>query len=169
MFVREEASLPVTFAVACTGLADLARGDWLLNASRAAYGDGATGLARVGPPAAWPGLSKLVTIHVGDVVTSDDAARLPLRWEATGPGSGLFPALDADIIVIADGEHATVLTLTGVYRPPLGTVGAILDRAVLSRVADATIRNFIGRLARFIERPSTEDQQRACPGVPGGC
>jgi hypothetical protein len=40
-------------------------------------------------------------------------------------------------------------------------VGAMLDRAVLSRVADSTIRNFIGRLAQFIERSSTEDQQGA--------
>jgi hypothetical protein len=151
MFVRDEARIPVGFAVARTRLAGLAADGLLLDASQAAYGDGATGIARVGPPGVWPGLSKLVTIHVGDLAASPGSARLPLRWEATGPGSGMFPALDADIIVIPDGEHGTVLTLTGVYRPPLGMVGAMLDRAILSRVATATIRDFIGRLARDIE------------------
>jgi hypothetical protein len=159
MFVREEARLPLGFAVACTGLARLARGGRLLDASQAAYGDGVTGLAKVGPPDTRPGLSKLVTIHVGDVVASGDEARLPLRWEATGPGSSLFPALDADITLGPDGELATSLTLTGVYRPPLGMVGAMLDRAVLSRVAAATIRDFVGRLAQAIEGSSSQDEQ----------
>ena len=152
MFVRDEARIPVAFAVVCTRLAGLAAGGLLLDAAQAAYGDGATGMARVGPPGTRPGLSKLVTIHVGDFATTADAARLALRWDATGPGSGLFPALDADITLAPDGELATTLTLTGVYRPPLGVVGAALDRAILSRVATATIRDFIGRLAADIER-----------------
>ncbi len=151
MFVRDEARIPVGFAVACTRLARLTADGLLLDASQAAYGDGATGMARVGAPGTWPGLSKLVTIHVGDAAASADWTRLPLRWEATGPGSSLFPALDADITLTADGEHATILTLTGVYRPPLGVVGAMLDRAILSRVATATIRDFVERLAQDIE------------------
>jgi hypothetical protein len=159
MFVREEAQLPVGFADACTGLAALAGGSRLLRASEAAYGDGVTGLAKVGPPGTWPELSKLVVIHVGDVAVTDSSARLPLRWEATGPGSGLFPALDADIAITPDGDHATMLTLTGVYRPPLGKLGELLDRAVLSRVASATIRDFVGRLALAIEGSSTQGKQ----------
>jgi hypothetical protein len=152
MFVRDEARIPVTFAVACTSLAGLAADGLLLDASQAAYGDGAAGIARVGLSGTWPGLSKLVTIHAGEVAASADGARLPLRWDASGPGSSLFPALDADITLVPDGEHATMLTLTGVYRPPLGMVGAMLDRAILNRVATATIRDFIGRLAQDIEQ-----------------
>jgi hypothetical protein len=158
MFVREEARLPVGFAAACTTLLRLAGGGRLLDASHGAYGDGMSGLAKVGPPGTWPDLSKLVMIHVGDVVASGDEARLPLRWEATGPGNGLFPALDADVTITPAGDHAAILTLTGVYRPPLGRLGGLLDRAVLSRVAAATIRDFVGRLAQAIEDSSTQDQ-----------
>lgn len=146
------------FGVARRCLAELSGGGLLLDASQAAYRDGASGEARVGPTGAWPGLSKLVTIRVGNVVTSDDGARLPLRWEATGPGGSLFPALDADIVLTPDGEHATSLTLTGVYRPPLGMVGAMLDRGGLSRIAAATVRDFIGRLALAIEGSATKDE-----------
>jgi hypothetical protein len=160
VFVREEVRLEAVFGAARTGLAGLSRGGWLLNASQAAYGDGISGTARVGPPGGWPGVSKLVRVEVGDVVARADSASLPLRWEAIGPGSGLFPALDADITVTPDGERATRLILTGVYRPPLGSLGAMLDRALLSRIATATIRDFIGRLAIAIAGPSAQPEQQ---------
>jgi hypothetical protein len=160
MFVQEEARLPIGFAIACTRLAPLAQsGGLLLDASQTAYGDGISGLAKVGPPGMWPDLSKLVMIQVGELIVADDSARLPLRWEATGPGSGLLPALDADITITQDGDDATMLTLTGVYRPPLGRLGVLLDHAILSRVAAATIRDFVGRLAQAIEGSSSSSEQ----------
>jgi hypothetical protein len=146
MFVREEAPLAVSFAAAQAGLASVARGGWLLTASRAAYGDGITGLAAVSLPTL-PVMSKLIRIHTGEVVASDHLARLPLRWEATGPRSGPFPALDADVTVTADAKQATIIVVTGVYRPPLGEFGVMMDRATLNRVASATIRDFVNRLA----------------------
>jgi hypothetical protein len=159
MFVREEARLPVRFAIACTALARLAWGDRLLDASQGAYGGAVSGLAKVGPPGPWPDSSKLVMVHVGDVTASGNEARMPLRWEATGLGNGLFPALDADVSVTPAEDQTTILTLTGVYRPPLGRLGAMLDRAVLSRVAAATIRDFVARLALVIADSSTQDEQ----------
>jgi hypothetical protein len=157
MFVREDIQLKASFHVALNGLAGLSRGDRLLDESKAAYGHGVSGTAKVGPPlGSWPGVSKVVNIEVGDLVTHVASASLALRWEASGPGSGLFPALDADITLSTDGEHATVLTLTGVYRPPLGSLGAMLDRAFLSRVATATVKDFLSRLAQAIEEPSAD-------------
>jgi hypothetical protein len=49
---------------------------------------------------------------------------VPLRWEATGAAGGLFPALDADLILTAEGQDKTLIALTGCYRPPLGRLGA---------------------------------------------
>lgn len=151
MFVREEVLLAVSFAAAQAGLAGVARGGWLLNASQAAYGDGVTGLAEIGLPGL-PVMSKLVRVHIADVVASNHSARLPLRWEATGPGSGLFPALDADVTVTTDANQATIMVLTGVYRPPLGDFGAVMDRTILNRVASATIRGFVNRLALAVRQ-----------------
>jgi hypothetical protein len=78
---------------------------------------------------------------------------LALRWQATGPGGGLFPALDADIWLTPAGEHSARLSLAGVYRPPLGALGAGLDRAVFHRVADATARSLLARVADVLARP----------------
>jgi hypothetical protein len=40
-----------------------------------------------------------------------------------------------------------MLTLAGSYRPPLGSLGHALDRVILHRVAVATIRDFLARVA----------------------
>ncbi len=69
MFVSAEALVDLGFPAALAGLADLARGGLLIGVSQGAYGDGLTGLARVGPLGEVPGVSKLVEVHVLDVVT----------------------------------------------------------------------------------------------------
>jgi hypothetical protein len=119
MFVAAEELLDLSFPAAAARLANLARGGPLTRASEAAYGDGLTGLVRVGPLGAAPGMSKLVEVHFLEVVTCGESAVLALRWQATGPGGGLFPALDADMSLTPAREHSTRLSLAGVYRPPL--------------------------------------------------
>ena len=94
-----------------------------------------------------------VEVHIRKVVARGLSAVLALRWEATGPGSRLFPALDADIWLTPAGEHSTRLSLAGVYRPPLGALGAGLDRAVFYRMADATVRSLLARVADALIRP----------------
>jgi carbon monoxide dehydrogenase subunit G len=153
MIVSESVRLDVPFAAAVARLANLAHDSTLLTASRHAYGEGLTSI-RVGPVGAAPGLSKLVEVRYRDLVTRGDTAVLTLRWEASGARGGLFPAFDADITLTPDGDHATALRLDGAYRPPLGGFGAGLDRALLHRVAAATIADFIGRIADAILHPA---------------
>ena len=178
MFVSAEALVDLGFPAALAGLADLARGGLLTGVSHGAYGDGLTSLARVGPLGEVPGVSKLVQVQVLDVVTRGESAVLALRWHATGPGGRLFPALDADIWLTPAGEHSARLSLAGVYRPPLGALGAGLDRAVLHQVADATVQSLLARVADVLARPQdpaatvqetgTEGSaaRRTAPGTP---
>jgi hypothetical protein len=154
VFVGGEALLDVSFAAARIGLVSVIRGGALLTASQDAYGEGVVGLARVGPVDSVPGLSRLVEVKFREPVTHGDSVVVALRWEAVGPGSGLFPALDADITLARAGENATSLRLDGAYRPPLGVLGAGLDRAILHQVATATIRGFLDRLGETIAHPA---------------
>ena len=96
MFAAAEVLLDLGFRAAEARLANVARGGLLTPVSEGAYGDGLTGLARVGPLGEVRGVSKLVEVHVLDVVTRGESAVLALRWQATGPGGKLFPALDAE-------------------------------------------------------------------------
>ena len=153
MFVAGEVLLDLSFPAAAARLANLPRGGSLTRVSEGAYGDGPTGLVRVGPLGAVPGMSKLVKVHFLEVATRDESGVLALRWEATGPGGRPFPALDADMSLTPAGEHSTRLSLAGVYRPPLAALGAGLGRAVFHRVADATVRSLLARVADVLARP----------------
>ena len=155
MFVGDEMVLAVGLDAAKASLAKLARSGLLAGASQDAYDEGITGLVRVGPLGSAPGLSRPVEVRFLDLVSRADSALLVLRWEAVGPGGGLFPALDADLTLTPAGEHATLLTVAGAYRPPLGILGVALDRTILHRVAAATIRAFMNRVADAIARPAS--------------
>ena len=153
MFAGDEVRLEVSFNAAQARLANLIRGGSLVSASQHAYGEGITGLVRVGPLGAAPGISRIVEVRFRELVARGDTAVLALRWETLGPGGKLFPALDADITLTPAGEQATLLTMGGAYRPPLGALGAQIDRAILRRAAAATIRSFINRVAEAIADP----------------
>lgn len=149
VFVGAETVVDASFDVACERLANLARGGWLASASREAHGEWDRALARMGPLCPAPGMSRLVDVRFLDVVTHDRSAVLALRWEAVRPGGVLFAVLDADITLTPRGEE-TLLAMTGVYRAPLGAVGAALDRAVLHRVAVATAQGFVNHIGRAV-------------------
>lgn len=52
------------------------------------------------------GLTRLVRVQARELAATDEAVGLAIRWEATGPGGGLFPALDADIRLTRSGSRA---------------------------------------------------------------
>ena len=154
MFVREEVRIDVGFEVARSRLEEL--DSWFLTASDHAYGEQIAGLARIGPRGPAPGMSRLAEIRFQSLTAHDGRAGLALRWEARGAGGRLFPVLDADLTLTPAGQNAALLTLAGAYRPPLGGLGAELDRLLLHRVAEATIRNFIERVATALADPAAD-------------
>src|SRR5437588_518052 len=68
-------------------------------------------------------------------------------------GGRLVPAVDADLSLSRYERSGTLVTLAGVYRPPLGAVGAVLDRAGLRLVAEATVRAFVSHVAAAVADP----------------
>ena len=139
MFVGDEVLLEIGFALARQRLARLSESGALFGPSEDAYGPS---LTRVGVA----GVSKLVRVQARELSWTDMSAGLALRWEATGTGGALFPVLDADLTLAPD-TVGTVLRLAGAYRPPMGSLGQALDRTILHRLADATIRTFLARVA----------------------
>jgi hypothetical protein len=111
-------------------------------------------VVRVGPLGAAPGLSRLVMVRFGDMAVHGEAAIWAIRWEVAGPGGALLPALDADLKLSPAGDDATILAVSGAYRPPLGGLGAGLDRAIMHRVAQATIRTFARHIGAAIAHPA---------------
>jgi hypothetical protein len=154
VFVAPELSVDVGLAAAQARLTNLLRDGRLAQASHAAYAGEGAALMRVGPAGAVPGASKLVKVLFLDPVYRCDSMRVAIRWEATGPAGSLFPLLDADISLTSAGGQVTRLALEGAYRPPFGRLGGRLDRAILHRVATATMRALLAGVAEALASPA---------------
>jgi hypothetical protein len=151
VFVGERVLLGVGLDAARAWLGRLAADGVLLGAAEYAYGQGIAGLVEEAGPAA--GMSRLAEVRVGEIAGTPDGARLGLRWEAIGPGGGLFPALDANLTLSPAGQATTMLTLAGVYRLP-AQAAATVDPATARCFAAVTIRSFIARLACALMHPA---------------
>lgn len=123
---------------------------WLPNLAQRADERGQRLLTEVGFPMDGHRIVKRVSIALGDPVRSSARTWIPISWQATGP-SGLFPVLDGDLEIARLGTERTQLAFSAQYRPPLGFIGRTVDRALLSRVAEATIKDFVDRIAERLD------------------
>jgi hypothetical protein len=152
MFVVQDLTIGTGSRAAQARFANLLHGNWLAETSQVACEGGAEGLLRVGP--AGPVAAKLVWVRFLDPVYRGDVMTVGLRWEAAGAAGTLFPVLDANISISPAGDETARLTLAGSYRPPLGRLGAGLDRAILHRVATATMRCLLQSVAEALVSPA---------------
>ena len=102
-------------------------------------------------------LRKTVEVTVGRPHWLGATLVVPIAWQASG-ARGLFPVLDGSLEVFALGSSRTQLGFSASYRPPLDGVGRVADRALLHRVAEATAKDFVDRVAERIVHtaPMTE-------------
>jgi hypothetical protein len=91
-------------------------------------------------------IDREVRIEVGEPVSvPSSTTTLPITWKAEH-GARAFPQLDADIEIAALGAKRTQLSMSARYRPPLGRIGRTLDKALMHRVAEATVKDFLDRV-----------------------
>jgi hypothetical protein len=102
-------------------------------------------------------IDKEVEIRVGTPYRIPQKTLLPMTWTATR-SERLFPQMDADIEVAGLGPKRTQLSISARYRPPMGPFGRALDKAMLHRVAEATIKDFLDRVGEQI--PAHEPASR---------
>ena len=153
MFAHRELLLDLSFEAGRARLLNLLRDGALAGASHAAYEAGIA-VIRVGPIANMPRAGKLVRVSFLDPADRDGLLQMGLRWEATGIAGDLFPVLDGDFTLTPAAPGAARLALAGVYRPPMGWLGARLDEAVLHRLADATFSALLRSVADTLVRPA---------------
>jgi len=118
--------------------------DWVPGLAEAAEARGEVLLAEVGFGPPGRRLEKRVQIELGRPFQLASKSVLPMTWRATGPQAA-FPSLEADIEVAPIGQNRTQLSVSARYQPPLGPFGRAVDRTLLHRVAEATIKDFVDR------------------------
>ncbi len=153
MLLHDFAYVPVSAERVCSRI--LAEdGVWLALLADAAVSEAETLHLRIGPLGAVPMLGKTVKLQVGEPLKRDEVTVVPLTWRATAT-PGLFPVMSADLEIAPLDAELTQLTLRGRYEPPLGAVGRRLDRLLMHRVAEASVRAFLGQLVATLSAPET--------------
>jgi hypothetical protein len=148
MFARYFLELDLPFDEAEGALLRSPR-DWVPGVAADAEARGERLLAEVGFGRPAYRLAKKVEVELGDLMRFPSKTVLPMAWRPAG-GESLFPSLEADIEVAALGPNRTQLSVSARYRPPLGVIGKVIDRALLHRVAEATLKDFLDRAGEAI-------------------
>jgi hypothetical protein len=150
VFLEESVDLPLRPA-AIEGRF-LFGGSWLAPFARSAEDEGDVVLMRLGPQWGRGRIARDVRVRIRGTRNRGEANVISLTWEdAARPG--LFPLLDGDLEIAPLGAESTRLTLSATYAPPFGELGADLDRALLHRVAQSTVRSFLRLLAESLLPP----------------
>ena len=116
---------------------------------------GLTELSLVVGPARRLPLRKRVRAQLHDPFDAAGTYVLPLRWAPSGPAARCYPTLAGKVGVTPIDTTSCLLSFVAQYTPPLGRVGAVLDRAAMSRVAGATARLLTERLAAAVSAVDT--------------
>lgn len=99
-------------------------------------------------------ISQKVVVEVGLVQRSEAQARCRLAWVPDGR-ERLLPSFEGELELQEDVTGGTVLRVHGIYHPPFGPVGAVVDSLALKRVARRTLAALTQRMAHALDR--------ACP------
>ena len=100
------------------------------------------------------GIKTDIRISVKNVEEKVDAVsapvtRLLLEWEAaTMPR--LFPLMKAELSIYPLTATETQLDFSGVYEPPFGTVGKVMNAVVGHRIAQVSVHRFINDVAAYL-------------------
>jgi hypothetical protein len=161
MFVRYFIEVPLPAAQVERSLL-ASPSEWLSAVAGAAQERGDGLLAEVGVGPLGTRLRRRVQLRLGAPVRFPSMTSLPLTWEPVGL-EGLLPRLDASIELGSLGEDRTQLAISARYRPPLGAVGQVIDRILLHRVAEATVKDFLDQLGHAVSLSQPDPAGRTDP------
>ena len=119
----------------------------------AAYRHGERLSLRLTPLLGIPRLGKSIDVDLAEPYEREDRLVIPMHWWAPG-ATRLFPHLDGDLEFAPLGAKTSQITLMGSYDPPLGFIGRRADVLLLHHIAEASIRSFLIRVSRNLERPA---------------
>ncbi len=87
---------------------------------------------------------KDVCFRVADYVDTPGPlplGRVELSWEPLDHAD-VYPTITADLEIEPIDERRTMLSLLASYQPPLGRIGAVVDRVAMHRIAESALSRF---------------------------
>ena len=110
--------------------------------------------SRVGVKVAGVALRKRVSVELGNLVKDGSWAEVPITWKATA-ARPFFPIFNGKLQLAPVDPTVTKLTVSGMYKPPLGRLGLELDDAFLHGMAEATMKDLAESISRQLEKATT--------------
>ena len=100
------------------------------------------------------GIKTDISITVKNVEEKVDAVshpvtRLLLEWEAATMPL-LFPLMKAELSIYPLTATETQLDFSGIYEPPFGAVGKVMNAVVGHRIAEVSVHRFINDVAGYL-------------------
>ena len=145
MFVRYFTHVPLHLGVVQQRLGELRQA--LEGWAGVAYREGEELRAKVGPSVG--GHAKEVKLVIGIAEIHRTGLVYPISWTAVG-AQALFPKLTGELVLSHVGPEQTRLSLEANYQPPMGPLGRVVDRVVLGRFAESTVKNWVDQLAEAL-------------------
>ena len=102
--------------------------------------------------------AKEVLLRIGTARIRRDGVAYPITWRATGP-TGLFPRMTAELVVSPVGSERASVVFEGTYDPPLGILGEAIDRTLLNRLAELTVKSWVDDLVEATETRWAESER----------
>jgi len=103
--------------------------------------------AAVGPSVVGVWIRKKVIVKIGEPVKGGSWIEVPVTWQAASIRR-MFPVMIGKVELAPVDAYVTRLTVCGMYDPPLGKIGKQLDDALMHKVAEATVRELAGSIAK---------------------
>ena len=95
-------------------------------------------------------IARRIEVELGAPQRMTGVTLLPIRWKAASQ-AGLFPALEGHLEIAPIGKTTTQIGLSARYEPPLGLLGKIADGALMHRVAEITVKDFLDRIGEELQ------------------
>jgi hypothetical protein len=125
--------------------------DWMPVLARQADGDGSKLLSELGVRLPG-GPHRPLELELGTARRTEAVTLIPLHWGAAEAAAGGFPTLDGQVELARVGTSTTQIGVSATYQPPPELELKIADRAMLHRVAEATLENFLEQVADRLAR-----------------
>ena len=125
--------------------------NWVPDIATEANGNGQKLLSELGFDLGKRRIRRHIQVEIGAPRVASGLIYMPIRWRAASE-AGIFPTFDGELEVATLGIDRTQLALSASYEPPLGFVGKLADRALLHRVAEVTVHDFLVRVGERLEK-----------------
>jgi hypothetical protein len=122
-------------------------GSWVPAVAATADESGGRLLSELGFEVGRRRISRRIEVRLGEPVSQESVMLVPIEWRAVRIAA-LFPALTGEVEIARIGGNLTQVGLSATYDPPFGLAGKLADRALLHRVAELTVKDFVDQIGR---------------------